>query len=389
MWTSLLIRRLTLPRFGKLRSFATLMAVLGVAIGVALMCLVLSVMAGFEELLKSSYTRITSEMVVHGGNSAHNRKALEEDPAIVASSPFYLSQALLVFKGRVAGLVIEGINPKSAGRVVDWNSVLAAPPIAAPPGTRWLWLGVQAAKKLGLKPGDKAELIVAGNQGRRLEKVVVTALTKFGIYDHDLHYARIDSSLFRSLFGRREPFYKVKLKPGEDAELVRHRLERSLGSETVIRLWNELNRNIFLAVKHQKKMLFLVLEIIISLSVVNVVNLLLMNTHFQKRDISILRAMGMPARGIFVLYVIQGAWIGLVGIGLGILLGLAACFVLQVTAPTLLSEAVYNVTKLPIAIQNQDLLLVGSVAFFVCLLFSVFPAWRAMRLLPVEALRQE
>ena len=388
MWLSrLILSRYTFPRWGNLASFAIVVAIVGVAIAIAQMILVLSIMTGFEDLLKRNYTRITSEMVVHSGVTVSVIETVAHHSGVVAVTPFYLSQAMLVTSGRVAGMVLEGIDLKTSSSVVDWDAVWRTPPI--PSDKDWIWLGVQAAKKLGVSVGDTVDIIVGDSANRGSRPVVVTAITRFGIHDHDLHYARIDAGLFTRIFGQRDPLLKVRLAKNADPQQVRESLERSLDAGVVIRLWNELNRNIFLAVKHQKKLLFLVLEIVVALAAINVVNLLIMNTHFRKRDLAILRAIGMARGGVFVLFLVQGALIGGCGIVIGIGLGFAVCGALSRYQPLLLNEAIYNVTRLPISTDFRDVLWVSGVALVLCLLFSIFPAWRAVRMLPVDSLRND
>ncbi len=381
-FAGLLIRRYILPR-GNLTTFAMVVAVIGVAIGIAQLMTVLAVMSGFEIVLKNNYTRITSEMVLQGRRV--EKTAVAEIREIEAITPFVVSQGLIAAKGKVAGVVLEGIDRESSSRVVDWPAVFQSGPVEVEGD--WIWLGTATAKKLGLVSGDHLEIVIASGTKRTSVSATVSAITKFGIYDHDLHWARIDFQFFDRLFGVREPFYKVKLVPGTDPHAVRDAIEKKLKVTT--RLWNELNRNIFLAVSHQKKLLFLVLQVVVALAAVNVVNLLVMNTHFRRRDLAILRAMGLHRSGVFWIFVAQGLIIGLCGVLLGVVLGFGVCLGVQYYQPVLLNESVYNVTRLPVVIRLSDVGMLGGVALILCLVFSVFPAWRAMRLLPIEALRSE
>lgn len=380
----MLLKRYLLPR-GNLTTFAMAVAVLGVAIGIATLMLVLSVMSGFEDLLKRNYTRITSDMVVFGGGVKRGDLKLGRD--VVGVTESYYSQALLSGHGRVAGVVLEGVDPITSKAVTDWNTVFQSPLLKVE--GNWIWLGYACAQKMGVAKGDTIEIVTFNGRKKEAIPVTVAAITKFGIYDHDKRYARIDNRLFKKLFGGRNPVLKVRLAPFTDAETVRTILRRTIGEDVQIRLWNELHRNQFLAVQHQKKLLFLVLQIVVALSAINVVNLLVMNTYFRNRDLAILRAMGMARRDVFLLFLVQGIIIGACGVLGGIGLGVIVCFVVEHFQPHILSEAVYNVTRLPIVIRFDDVMILSVAALTVCLVFSVFPAWRATRRPPMMALRND
>ncbi|MBI1862402.1 MAG: ABC transporter permease [Deltaproteobacteria bacterium] len=381
---SLLLKRYSIPR-GNLTTFAMGVAVLGVAIGIAQLMLVLSVMSGFEDMLKTNYTRITSDLVVFG--EGVKEADIRKDKRVLATTESYFSQALLTGKASVAGVVLEGIDPKTSESVTNWHSVMQKGPVKVMGD--WIWLGYACAEKLGVGVGEQVEITLFDGRKRKAVPVTVAGITKFGIYDHDKRYARIDNALFIRLFGARNPIYKLKLVARVDPEGVKPALQKRLGRSAHIRLWNELHRNQFLAVQHQKKLLFLVLQIVIALAGINVVNLLVMNTHFRNRDLAILRAMGMPRISVFKIFLTQGLLIGLCGVVGGVALGVVVCFVVEHFQPNILSEAVYNVTRLPIVIQPLDVVALSAAALFLCLVFSVFPAWRATRRSPMEALRNE
>jgi lipoprotein-releasing system permease protein len=220
---------------------------------------------------------------------------------------------------------------------------------------------------------------------------VVTAITKFGIYDHDLRWARIDLKTLNDLLqiADIEPMYKVRVLPKVSLDDLALRIQETMGSTSRVKRWSDVNQNIFLAVQHQKKLLFLVLEIIIGLAAMNVVNLLLMSSHQRRRDVAILRAMGMRLYQVFSFFVLQGVAVGTTGIVIGIGLGLLVCKFVERFQPAILSEAIYNVNRLPIQVEWLDVTLVAVVAFLVCLVFSLLPALRAALARPVNALRYE
>ena len=393
--TLFLLRRYLFPGKHNLMGLALWVAVGGVALGVVQLMVVLSVMTGFQNLFQENYTRITSEIVViphRPGEPDAIRSRILATPGVAAATPFSLGQGMVLHNG-VGGVTLEGIDPETSGKVTPWPKVWLAPPLTDERGkTRyWMWLGVQLANKLGIQQGDTVNVLNADSEAKRIVPFTVTAITKFGIYDHDLRWARIDYSVLQEIFrlGGTSPMYKIKVKAGTPISTVADSLRESFGEDATVKEWSQLNQNIFLAVQHQKKLLFLVLEIVVALAAMNVVNLLMMSSHHRRRDVAILRAMGMRLRGVIWFFLFQGAVVGFCGIGFGTLLGLLVCHAIERFQPSILSEAIYNVTRLPIHVDFSDVAIVSAVAFVLCLVFSLIPALRAAAARPVDALRYE
>lgn len=387
-----LLKRAIFPRGNSLLSLALWISVAGVALGVAMLILVLSVMSGFLDFLQDHYIQITSPIVVIAktGKIEETKLVSEitEDPEVRGVSPFLLTQGMIVKNG-VGGVTLEGVSLSSNHQVTPWNEIwLEAPQVETQP-RNWIWIGKSLADKLKVKVGDQIDLLI-GKDSNALKPFVVTAVTKFGIYEHDLRYAYIDLDLMKDVYqlGNLVPFYKVAVEK-KDIEKVSERLKSRLDGQATVKRWSDINQNIFKAVNHQKMMLFWVLDIVIALAGMNVINLLMMNTYQKKRDVAILKAMGMRLRGILLFFVGQGTFVGMIGISLGIGLGLVLCQLVETFQPAILSESIYNVTKLPLKVQITDVVAVSAIAILLCLVFSVVPALRAAADPPVRALRYE
>ncbi|NBX77190.1 MAG: ABC transporter permease [Proteobacteria bacterium] len=387
-----LMRRSLFPKGGSLLTLALWISVSGVALGVAMLMLVLSVMSGFLDFLQTRYTEITSPIVVipkgDVGSQGTFKKTLESIPGIKAVSPFHLSQSMLIRNG-VGGVTLEGVSFEDSKRVTPWEKIWVEPPNLDPAIANWIWIGKGLANKLNIKKGDTVQLMVSGEQ-MRTEPFVVTGITKFGIYEHDLRYSYIDLKKLEELFYRRplEPLYKVALS-GISVDQGYQLLKEHLGELATVRKWSDINQNIFRAVQHQKIMLFWVLDIVIALAGMNVINLLMMSTYQRKRDVAILRAMGMRFKSIVLFFVGQGTVVGTIGISVGVLLGLVLCEVVERFQPAILSESIYNVSKLPLKVQASDVSLICVMALLLCIVFSVIPALKAALSQPVQALRYE
>jgi lipoprotein-releasing system permease protein len=392
-----LLKRYLFPSRGSLLTMALWVSVAGVALGIMQLMLVLSVMSGFLQLFEKNYTRISSQLVVipKQKRMAEDafRRQLTQVPGVDAVTPFGLGQAM-VMKDGVGGVTLEGIELDSSTKVTPWKEIWVQEPLweLQQKNSYWMWMGVQLAKKLDVKPGDTVEVLIPSQRtGRQVLPFVVTALTKFGIYDHDLRYARVDLKSLKEVFRTHhvEPMYKTKLNADANLDEVAWALAKEFDTQIETRKWSEIHENIFKAVEHQKRMLFLILEILVALAAVNVVNLLLMSAYHRKKDVAILRALGMRLWKVIVFFVAQGAAVGRAGIVLGVGLGWVACRVAERFQPALLSERVYNVTRLPFRIDVGDVALVCGAGFLLCIGFSLIPAFGAALARPVTALRDE
>lgn len=392
-----LLRRYLWPSEGSLLTFALWVSVVGVALGIVQLMVVLSVMSGFQTLFRENYTRISSDLIVipRGGRQFEEsfRLGITGVRGVEAVTPTAIGQGMVMRGNAVGGVVFEGVEYESSKRVTPWEQIWVEKPLFAEQEKNpyWMWIGKQLADKLQVHAGDTVHVLIAEGEQKRVIPFFVSAVTKFGIYDHDLRHARIDLRVLNEVFRRadQEPMYKVKVGPGFAAEGVADNIREALGKRAVVRLWSDMNQNIFLAVEHQKKMLFLVLEIIVALAAMNVVNLLMMSSHHRRRDVAILRAMGMRFRNVLLFFVAQGAGVGLVGIFLGVGSGYLVCHVIARFQPALLSESIYNVTKLPVRIELADVALVSAAGFVLCVVFSLIPALGAALSRPVNALRYE
>lgn len=389
-----LMMRALFPKGGSLLTLALWISVAGVALGVAMLILVLSVMSGFLDFLQSKYTDITSSIVVlPKAELVYDpsfRKELEKVPGVREVAPFSLGQAMLIKNG-VGGVTLEGIQLSESKKITPWEKIWVVPPSqVSEEQTNWIWIGKGLADKLRIKKGETVELMFGVDQ-MRTETFVVDAITKFGIFDHDLRYSYVSLPKLKSLFGRNnlEPFYKVALNESEAIEKMVFRIKSALKEKASVKKWSDINQNIFLAVRHQKMLLFWVLDIVVALAAMNVINLLMMSTYQRKRDVAILRAMGMRFKSIVLFFVGQGTIVGFLGVCGGIVSGVGLCALVERYQPSILNEAVYNVSKLPLKIQMGDVALVATVALFLCVVFSLVPALKAALSRPVQALRYE
>ncbi len=389
-----LLKKTWLPERKSILSFALWIAVFGVTLGVIQLTVVLAVMTGFQNLLQRNYTRISSEIVVIPKTMPDSKpdmiRSLSGVPSVQAVSPFLMAAGMLIKEG-VAGAVLEGVDYDSSKRVTPWQEIWLEEPLwdLQKSNPQWIWVGEQLARKLNLTRGATVDLLIAEGEERRTVPFVVTAITKFGIYDHDMRYAQIDFSTLQTLFKKQklEPMYKV-LTTGE-VDSSAHEIKQMLGQAAAVKKWSDINQNIFLAVEHQKGMLHVILQLIIALAAVNVMNLLIMNSQSRKKEIAILKALGVRANTLVIYFVGHGLLVGVIGITLGLFFGTLFCRFAEWLQPTLLSESIYNVSKLPFQVNAMDSLWIAIGSMLICGIFSVIPALRAAYAKPINTLRDD
>jgi len=243
--------------------------------------LVISVMSGFQKYSKDTYTIITSELLVdpYEDSAPGVQERLEAIAGVAATTPVAIGQGMVVKNG-VGGVYLIGTDLDSSYSVTPWEGLLAEGPVEQATDLNWIWVGFQLAKKLRIGLGDKVNVLFVRNQRKRVIPFEVTALTKFGMYEHDLRYARIDFDVAREIFQvSMPPRYQVKLEENADLEEVKNLILKEMGEDVYVTPWYEMNKNHFASIEHQKQWLFLILEIIVLLASLNVVNLLLMSAH--------------------------------------------------------------------------------------------------------------
>jgi lipoprotein-releasing system permease protein len=393
-----ILRKYWIPERRSLLSFGVWISVGGVALSVALLLVVLSIMSGFSELFQKNYTRIESDIVVAPFGSTQVTteitNVLASDPAVAAFTPIKLSQGM-VMKNGVGGVVLEGIDWATTSKVTPWHELFVERPLdygkPVPAESHWIWLGEPLAKKLRVKSGESVDVLITDGSQRRVVPFTVTGISKLGMHDHDLRFARVDLRVLDDLFRKYnlEPRYKVKLKPGEDLNRAARRISAKLKGIAGVKRWSDLHVTVLKAVEHQKKMLYLILQILVGLAAMNVVSLLLVIGHLRRRELAVLRAMGMRATQLFQLFVLQGFGVGVIGVFLGILLGVGVCAAFERFQPAFLSESVYNVTRLPMDVRFIDVAWISLGGLGISLVFSALSALNLIRRQPLEVLKQE
>ena len=394
-------------------SFVALMSVCGLALGVATLIVVLSVMNGFGRELRSRILSVTSDATIMGLQGTipdwrSMQKRVEREPGVRIAAPYVEEQSMLTHGQHVLGASVRGVLPEEQQRATGLAQKLTAGSLASlQPGRYRVILGDALARALHVRVGESVVLIapegVATPTGvmPRMRQFQVSGLFHSGMYEYDRGLALVSLRDAERLFG---------LAPGEvtglrlslddpwQAPKVVRRVAYDLGGAGYyVSDWTENHANFFRSIETTKSMMFVMLSMIVAVAAFNIVATLVMIVKEKQTDIAILRTFGALPRNVLVIFAIQGILIGLAGTLLGAGLGILVSHNLQALVGGLerlfhtqfLNPRVYYMSDLPAYVEGLDVLRVCGVAFLLCALATVYPAWRAGRTAPAQALRHE
>jgi lipoprotein-releasing system permease protein len=395
-------------------SFISLISMLGVAIGVAVLIVVLSVMNGFERELRGRILSVTSHATVSafGAGLADWRAAREKalaNPEVSAAAPFAEGEALLIGEREGSGssaASVRGILPELESQVSAVGERLESGSLAAlRPGSFRVILGVELAKQLEVRRGDTVVLAIA--QGSVTPAGVVPRLRRFevegvfasGMYEIDKTLALVHLEDAARLFrlGDRVTGLRLQVTDPWRAPVVAREVALAMGDGPYVDDWTNRHANFFRSIELTKRMLFFILLLVVAVAAFNIVSTLVMAVKDKRPDIAILRTMGAAPRGILAIFATQGTVIGLLGTLGGVLLGTLLAVNLETLVHALervlrtqfLDASVYFMSDLPAHVEPRDVALIAATAFALCCLSTVYPAWRAARTDPARALRHD
>lgn len=390
-------------------SLITMLSIAGVAVGVMALIVVIAVMSGFESDLKSRILAGQSHIVLlrHGGPFTAYRKVIEklqEIEGVEAATPFVYTQIMLRSSSQVSGAVLRGIDPESAGRVIktlkkvtlnpaDANRIVEGKRSAEPPG---IVLGKELAKNLSVVEGDPVYLISPKGMlspiGHipSMKRFRVTGFFESGMYEFDGSFAYVHIKEAQKMLRMADSVTGIDVRVTDvyKADKVAERIISALGFPYWARDWMRMNRNLFTALKLEKTVMFIILTLIVLVAAFNIASTLIMTVKEKTKDIAILKAMGATNKSIRKIFVFKGMVIGSVGTVLGMCLGFILCTLLKhYKIHELTGDIYYFTTSLPVKLEPLYVFLIVSAAFVLCYFASLYPAWQASKLDPVEAIR--
>ena len=392
-------------------SFVALMSVLGLMLGVAVLIVVLSVMNGFERELRNRILSVTSHATLMGlagtlDDWRSARAAALRQPGVVAAAPYIEEQAMLANDDRLTGSLIRGVLPEEERRVTGLAQHLTAGRLEdLEPGQFHIILGAALAKELHAQVGGSVVLMAPegtatpGGVVPRMRRFKVTGIFDSGVYEFDRGLALIHMQDAARIYhlGNAVTGVRLAMRDPMQAHAAVQQIAYALGGNFYVSDWTLNHANFFRSIEITKSIMFVILLMAVGVAAFNIVATLVMIVKEKQTDIAILRTLGAGPRNVLLMFAIQGVVIGLAGTVLGALLGIVLSDNLQAIIDALqrligvqfLDASVYLMNELPAYVEWSDLLKVCAVAFLLCALATVYPAWRASRTQPAEALRHE
>ncbi len=392
-------------------SFISLTSMLGIALGVTALITVMSVMNGFEKEVRTRILDMVSDITVSGidgglTNWRHVAQLARTNPQVKASAPYVEGEGMLINGRQVNGVFIRGINPALESGVSSVGKKMKVGKLADLKAGRFgIILGRDLARALGVQVGDKVTLVTptanvtpAGIMPR-LKRFTVVGIFYIGMYEYDSSLALINIHDAQRLFmlGNKVTGVRISLDNLFQAPAVRVALSQGVLRGYWVRDWGSSHANWFHAVKIEKRMIFLLLLLIVAVAAFNIVSALIMAVTDKQSDIAILRTLGASPGTILGIFMVQGTLIGVFGTVLGVIGGVSLSLNLETIVPFIehlfgvhfIDPGVYYLNELPSDLHWHDVGVIATVAFLLSVLATLYPAWRAARTQPAEALRYE
>ena len=392
-------------------SFISGVSMMGIALGVAALIIVLSVMNGFQKEVRDRMLGVVSHIEVlssDGGalvNEASVLKTVSGHPSVVAAAPFIATQALLARGEDMKGVIVRGINPALEPGVTDLSPGMNNAALShLKSGEFGVVLGIDLARMLGLRVGDPVTLVAPSGQVTpagvvpRLKQMTLVGTFSSGHYEYDSALALLHVDDAARIFRLEGPSgVRLKLRDLHEARQVAQELAMQLPPEVLVRDWTQQNRTWFAAVQVEKRMMFIILTLIVAVAAFNLVSTLVMTVTDKRADIAILRTLGASPASIMGVFVVQGAMVGVIGTLSGLALGLLVAYNIDVIVPALeslfhasfLPKDIYLISHMPSDPQSADIVPIALIALVLAFVATLYPSWRASQVNPAEALRYE
>jgi lipoprotein-releasing system permease protein len=404
-------------------SIITFISIAGIFLGVAALIIVLAVMNGFETDLRNKILGINSHIILmeySGAMRNHPRvmREVAQVPGVVAATPFIYSQAMLKNGSSVTGIVLRGLSMEDALKVINLGKIREGklddlgnqgkkipglkPELAGLPG---ILIGRELAKNLGVFLHETVYVVspsgVATPMGMvpRMKSFLVVGIFESGFFEYDSTLAFISLKNCQEFLGMGEMVTGIEIRVDDiyKADRIAKQIEQKLGFPYWGRNWMEMNKNLFSALRLEKRVMFLILSLIVLVAAFNIISALIMIVMEKNKDIAILKTMGATRAGIMKIFIFQGLIVGAIGTFLGCIAGLAVAFNLEALSRfvenlfgfKILPGDVYYLSELPSQVNYSDVGIIILGTLLISFLSTIYPSWRASRLDPAEALRYE
>ena len=390
-------------------SFIALVSMAGIALGVAALIVVLSVMNGFQQELRNRILAVASHIEVRGFPELKDPAAVAEaarrNPRVVATAPYVFGQAMLSVGDANRGVVLRGIDPAREDQVADIGKHMRRGSLASlTPGSFNIVLGAELARALGVRVGDP--IVAITPQGNvtpagalpRLKTFTVAGIFEIGMFEFDSGLALVNIEDAQRLYRLGNATgVRLKLDDMFAAPRVARELLATLPVDAEVRDWTQNHANFFRAVAIEKRVMFIILTLIVAVAAFNIVSAQVMVVTDKQADIAILRTLGAAPSSVMAIFMIQGALVGFIGTLIGVVGGVLLALNVETVVPLLervlgfqfLDKSVYYISDLPSDLQRADVIVIAAIALALAFVATIYPSWRAARVNPADALRYE
>jgi lipoprotein-releasing system permease protein len=371
-------------------SVNTLISVGGVAVGVMALLVVLSVMSGFhEDDLRGAMPEYKNVL-----------EAIKGEEHVVSAAPFVFGQTMVSLEKRAHGVFLRGIVPEEEIETTEILHLIkegSIEDLEERDGIPGILIGKELSRSIGAYTGDIVNVISpVGEIGPlgmlpKVRKFRVAGVFEVGMFEFDLNLVLTDIKPAQEFFGMNGEISGIELKLDDiyKAPIVRESLKGKLAFPLMVKDWMQMNRNLFSALKLEKFAMFVALVLIILVASFNIISNLIMNVIEKKREIAILKAMGATNNGIMTIFMMQGLLIGIVGTVIGVIGGYLLSYIINAYEIIKLPADVYYLSHLPVKMKLFDFVVVSLSAMLISFIATIYPAWQAAKLDPVEPLRYE
>ena len=393
-------------------SFISLTSMIGIALGVAALIVVLSVMNGFQAELRTRILGVASHLEITGANnqlsdwSTLAAQVKKKQPEVIASAPYVMAQGMLSYGQAVQGALVRGILPGYEDSVADLGKNMKAGRLSdLRAGEFGVVLGLDLAQLLGVSIGEKVVLMAPQGQFTptgvvpRIKQFKVVGLFQIGMYEYDAGLALIHMHDAAKLYRMGDNVSGLRLKLNDlfDAPQMSAKLTQKLDGHYFVTDWTQQHANFFKAVQLEKKVMFIILTLIVAVAAFNIVSTLVMAVTDKRADIAIMRTFGASPRSIMGIFIVQGALIGIIGTLIGAAVGILIALNIDSIIPFIenlfkvqfLAKDVYYISDLPSTLDWNDVITIVVMSFMLSLLATLYPSYKASTLNPAEALRYE
>jgi lipoprotein-releasing system permease protein len=386
-------------------SVNTAISIGGVAVGVMALLVVLAVMSGFQQDLQKKILGANAHIIVRdyrGAMSGYERvaTALKNQKDVVSFAPFVLGQVMVSHEKSAHGVYLRGIEPDIERKTTDIIQHLkegSFEGLSESSGLPGIILGSELASNLGVFVGDTVNIVSPigeiGPMGMlpKVKRFKVVGIFEIGMFEYDSNLVLTGMKAAQDFFSMRDDISGVEVRLDDiyKAAEVTKRLQAELGFPYEVMDWMAMNKNLFSALRLEKFAMFVILVLIVLVASFNIISNLIMNVIEKSREIAILKAMGATNSGIMTVFMLQGLLIGLIGTVIGITGGLLLGYILNTYQLIKLPADVYYLNHLPVLMKLSDFVMISTSAIVISFLATLYPAWQAAKLDPVEPLRYE